>query len=305
MACSCTTGLGNLGIPNCLPMNEIPVGFLFQKTYNSAGVRNSLDGASIGNASYLQDLCFNADENIRLFPLQDVDALVGARGDDKTFEETGGLIHFLKEGEKGYVGEKLVNATPKLLGKLNSMKCNDMSVYIIGHEGGLFGETTVEGTLYGYEMVSSTVSFKWVDMINEKPAFIMVNFMLADTVKDENIMKFDGAEIGDNAKRLKGIQDANGTASAISITGFTVVLKKEYGTAKTLLPLTGLVLADFLLTETSPTPGVTTITSSTETPDGTFAMLATTTAADVNVLTLSATGLAKGYFLNPVTITTP
>ena len=305
MACSCTTGLGNLGIPGCLPMNEIPVGFLFQKTYNSAGVRNSLDGALIGTASYLQDLCYNSDESIRLFPLHNVDALIGAKGDDKTFEETGGTVHFLIEGEKSYAGEKLKDATPVLLKKLNAMKCNDMSVYVIGHLGGVFGETENEGTLYGYEMVNSTVSFKWVDMTNDKPAFIMTNFMLADTVNDENIMKFDSSEIGDKAKSLKGIQDANGVASAISITGFTVVLKKEYGTAKTLLPVTGLLLADFLLTETSPTPGVTTISGVTEGVDGTYAVLATTTAADVNVLTLSATGLAKGYYLNPVTITTP
>lgn len=306
MACDCVTGLGNTGVPSCLPINEIPVGFLFQRTYNNAGTKNYLDGTLIGNASYLTDLCFNSDSSVRLFPMQNIAEGVSERGDSVFYTDSLGVQHFIKEGERTYVGEKVTDATPLLVGKIGTMKCNQMSVYVIGHKGGIFGESTTNGELYGYEIVKGSMDLRWVTMTSSKPAHIPVKFTLSDTVLDENIMKFENSEIADSVQELKGFLDIDGTVDgAVSVSEFTVDLALQYGTAKTLTAVEGLVLADFLLTETSPTPGVTTISAVTESSAGKYVFTCTTTSADVNSLTLSATGLAKGYYLNAVTITTP
>jgi hypothetical protein len=306
MACSCVTGLGNTGVPSCLPINEIPVGFIFQETYDSTGTRNFLSGTSIGNADYLNGLTQSTDATVKLFPVQDIAEAVSERGDSTFYTDSLGVEHFIKEGERTFVGEKVTSVSPKLVGKIDTMKCNQMSVYVVGHLGGIFGISTTSGELQGFEIVKGSMDLRWVWGTASKPAHIPMKFTLADTVNDSEIMKFENAEIEDNAKSLSGMLDVDGTVDGtVTTSTFTVDLALEYGTAKTLTAVEGLVLADFVLTEISPTPGVSTISGVTESSAGKYVFTATTTSADVNELTLSATGIAKGYDMDAVTITTP
>ena len=306
MACSCSNGKGNTGFPSCLPTNEIPVGLLFQSTYDSTGTRNFLSGATIGTVDYLNGLTQNGDTSKRLYPVQDIAEGVSERGDTSFYTDSLGVNHFLKEGERGFIGEKVTDANPKLVGKVDSYKCNQMSVYIIGHLGGIFGVSNTAGQLEGFEIVKNTMDVKWVWMTPAKPAHMPISFTLADTVLDEEISKFEKAQIADTAKSLSGLTDVDGTVDGtITVSAFTVDLVSEYGTVSDLTEIEGLVSADFLLTEISPTPGVTTITSVNESSAGKYVFTVTTTSADVNHLTLSANGIAKGYEMTAVVITTP
>lgn len=304
MACSCTSGLGNTGLPSCLPTNEIPVGFLFQQTYDSTGTKNFLDGTTIDTANYLIGLTQNADTTKRLYPVQDIAEAVSERGDSTFYTDSLGVNYFIKEGERTYVGEKLVGASPLLVGKIGAFKCVQMSVYVIGHEGGIFGSSTENGKLYGYEIVTGSMDVKWVTMTSSKPAHIPMTFTLADTVVDSEIMKFDSSEIEDNAKELSGLKEIKNTTSGISTTTVTQTLTLEYGSAKTLTKVEGLVAADFTMAEVSPTPASITITSVTESSAGVYDFVfPLETAADVLSINLSATGIAKGYNLEEIQFT--
>ena len=307
MACSCVTGLGNTGLPSCLPLNEIPVGFLFQQTYDSTGTRNNLLGASIGTATYLTALTQNTDKTVRLYPVQNIAEAVSERGDSTNYTDSLGVNHFIKEGERTYVGEKTTNAAPKLVGQMDLMKCNQMSVYVVGHEGGIFGVSTTVGELEGYEIVKGSIDARWVTMTAAKIAHMPLSFSIAATTKDENIMKFDAGDITDDAQLLSGMIDISSVIDGTVTTSvFTVdITADDYGTAKAATTIEGLVAADFVLTETAPTPGVTTITSVAESSAGKYLFTVTTTSADVNDLTLSSTGTAKGYEMTTLEVTTP
>lgn len=306
MSCSCSVGLGNLGLPNCVPMNEIPVGFLFQKTYNSAGVRNSLLGSSISTADYLNDLVNDSDESVRLFPMQDIAEGVSERADSVFYTDSLGVNHFIKEGERTYIGEKVTGATPLLVKKAQTFQCNQMSVYVLGHKGGIFGDSTAEGVLNGFEIVRGSLDVRFVMMSASKSAHLPIMFTLADTIEDGNIKKFESEDVTDNAKQLGGLLDVNAVITNESTTTATATIKMEYGTAKSLTLVEGLVVADFVLAELTPTPATITITSVTETSAGVYDIVfPTETSADVLNLTLSSTGYGKGYDLNTASITIP
>ena len=306
MACSCSNGKGNTGFPSCLPTNEIPVGLIFQDTFDSTGTRNFLAGASIGSEDYLNGLAQNTDTSVRIYPIQDVAEGVTERGESTFYTDSLGVNHFLKKGERTFVGEKVTNATPKLVDKINTFKCNQMSVYIVGHLGGIFGISTTAGQLEGFELVKNTMDVRWVFMTSAKAANIPLTFTMADSFTDGEIMKFENSQIEDNAKTLSGLTDVDGAVDGtITTSAFTVDLVSQYGSVSDLTEIEGLLVADFLLTEISPTPGVTTISSINESSAGKYVFTVTTTSADVNHLTLSSTGLAKGYEMTAVVITTP
>lgn len=306
MSCTCSSGVGDTGLTSCLPTNEITSGLLFQQTESSAGVRNNLAGATIGTADYLTGLTQDSDSTVRLMPLQNLVEVVDERGETTFYTDNTGVNHELKEGERIFNGEVLINASPQLYGELKKFKCVQMSVYNVGDKGGVFGDSTVTSVLEGFEIVKNSMSFNFVKKTPAKPAHITVQFTYADTVDDANIYKYDSTEISDNAKTLEGLIPVNGTIDGVvTITEFTADLVTIYGTALTLTKIEGLVLADFLLTEISPTPGVTTITGVVESSAGKYVFTVTTTSADVNELTLSSTGFGKGYRMNALTVTTP
>lgn len=308
MSCTCSSGVGDTGLTSCLPMNEITSGLLFQQTYTSAGARNNLAGSSIGTAAYLTGLTQNADETVRIMPLQNLVEVVDERGETTFYTDDTGVNHELKEGERVFNGEIIINASPQLYGELNKFKCIQMSVYNVGDKGGIFGDSDTVSELEGFEIVKGSMSFNFMKKTPAKPAHIKVQFTYADTVDDANLYKYDVTEIEDSAKTLSGLITVNGTVNGtVTASAFTVNLAAIYGSAKTRIAIEDLVVADFTLTETSPTPGATTITTVVESAvvAGQYLFTVTTTSADVNELTLSATGLGKGYRMNSLTITTP
>ena len=159
MSCTCSSGVGDTGLTSCLPMNEITSGLLFQQTYTSAGARNNLAGSSIGTAAYLTGLTQNADETVRIMPLQNLVEVVDERGETTFYTDDTGVNHELKEGERVFNGEIIINASPQLYGELNKFKCIQMSVYNVGDKGGIFGDSDTVSELEGFEIAGSDKVF--------------------------------------------------------------------------------------------------------------------------------------------------
>lgn len=305
---SCTKPIGNTGVTSCLPSDEPIIGLLFQQTEDSSGTENSLLGASVGTASYLIDKTNLLDASIRLVPLMNLVEVVDERGEDEFYTDDSKASYFLQAGQRVFKGRLNKDANPQLLGELKKWKDTQASVYPVGLEGGVFGDESGTADLKGFQIVRGSLSFSYVKATRAEPAHIMIQFTYDETVEDENIRKFENAEIEDNAKKLDGLITSNATivSAAAAASGFTVDIDAIYGSALAREDIEGLVAADFILTETSPTPGVTSITSVTEssTIPGRYVFVVTTTLNDINDLTLSQSGYTKGYHLNTLAITT-
>ena len=304
----CTSGIGNTGVTSCLPTDSPVSGLLFQQTENSAGVTNELLGASIGTAGYLTDLAKNIDDTVRLVPLQNVVEVLDERGDDEFYADDSKAEYFLQNGQRIFNGEILTNASPQLYGELLKWKNTQTSVYTVHIDKAIHGDDQTTGNLAGFEIVRGTMSFSYVKFTRVKPSHIKIKFTYAETVVDENIRQFEEGEIADDAQRLEGLIPVNAIINGVvTIASYTVDIAAIYGSAKKLIAAEGLLLADFVMTEITPTPGITTITSTLESSviPGQYLITVTTSSADVNELTLSQTGLDKGFIMAVLTVTTP
>ena len=306
MATNCKSGASNTGSPKCLNINEPTAGLGFQETYDSTGTENQLLGSSIGTANYLTGLTNQMDATKRIFPLQNIIEVEDVREDDDFFTTDTKISYKVGNGTRNFNGEMIENATPELLGELEKMTNKEMSVYLFGNEGGLFGDFIEEGKLRGFKIVRGSMALRYVKAkANVKPAHIQIKFAYDELVQDKNIKKFVNDDIADNVRELKGLLTVNGIVDgAVTITAFDVNINAIFGDAKELVGIENLVLADFVYTEISPTPGATTITSVSNVAEK-YTITVPTTSADVNVLTLSQSGYDKGYELVPLTVTTP
>jgi hypothetical protein len=113
-----------------------------------------------------------------------------------------------------------------------------------------------------------------------------IQFNWLGTVKDGDLRTLKAPTSYNPLTDLRGLVDTAATYSAITTTSFTATLTDEYGCA-----ISGLLVGDFALTETSPTPGAIVITSVTESSDGVYDfVIPAATSADVLALTPSKTG---------------
>jgi hypothetical protein len=129
----------------------------------------------------------------------------------------------------------------------------------------------------------------------------MVNIMLefAQNNADEQIALIPASDLGtgvDLFTTFNGKMDT--TIEQVGVGTTTVIVVKiyqSYGTAKTKIPISGLVLADFVLYNV--TDSIAVVPSGVvETPDGTYTFtMAAQTATDIERLSLAVTANAKPF----------
>lgn len=298
----CVDGFGDFGIPNCVPTNEEIGGMLFQQRESSSGVRNYLDSDLIGNPNYLIGLTNHLNSAIRIRPAQNIVEAVNVRGDSSFYTDGDNVEHFLKKGSRTVTAEILTGASPKLAGQIQTMSCNDVNVFFVGKQGGVFGENTDTTKLFGYEIVKGTLDSVFVPRTKDKVAHIMIKYTLSKKTEDKNILMYEAEDIGDNALSLTGLQEIDGVSVSASITEMVVDISQLYGNALTLIDTEDLLADDFDLAEISPTPGAATFTVTSV--GKTYTFVVTSTIGDVHELKLTQDGFDKKYILAPVKITT-
>lgn len=307
--CDCDYGLANSGLPNCTPIENVTYSLIIVPTFDSTGVRNGIDLTDTLDTAYFTDR-LNAgrsgatltDRNQRWFPLPKMFSIEDVRADSK-FETLDGDVNFFVEK-----GTRTFNAVmPKIpatyLKKIDGYRCNDLSAFVIDIDGKLVGNGEVDGFLYPFRLDNETWDTNYMKA-STAPAVqkISLTFSYDKREFDGDIKLIDSDETSVDVRNLSGLLDVYAAAaSSISTTGFVTSLTYSFGTAPNPLKFKGGVLADFTLYNETTTASVT-ITSVTESPDGTYTfVIPAQTSADV--LTLS---LAKdGFEMTDLTVTIP
>jgi len=308
-ACKCGENGKNFNQPNCV--GEIFLTSKLAFVYRNAddGTRNGIDISDDLNDTYF-DTWINQTEDKRFFLTGEIVNVVDERGDSNV-EEIQGVSYFVSEANRTLTFEITDGASPELKAAYESLRCKDLMVYHVTETSQLVGDGRDSSKLYGFKVERNTMDIKYMRRTKESLAKLMISFTLSNTVQDSDIAYIDYNDSESGAGILScdlldksGLIDTNiGAASSITTTGFVTEITYDYGQQFNKQPVKGLVPADFILEEISPTPGTVVISSATENPDGTYSFVfPAETSGDVLRLTGSKDGLS---FSNTIDITIP
>lgn len=301
-ACDCNVVFGNTGTPNCVPIGNVTYRLIGVPTYDSTGARNYIDTTTTLDQSYFDALINQSDSTKRWYPLPVMKNVEDVRGEDLTESFNDGSIAFIQEGSRTFTGITIKNPSPTLLGKIKKWRCSEISVFVIDTDGNILGNGSEADKLYPFKLDSETWSPKYMKTTDTTVAKIQIDYTYAKDEVDEDIKMIASDETSIDVKDLEGLIDVNaGAATSIATTGFVTELTYDYGTQVTAQKFKGAILADFTLYNETTTSSIT-VTSVTESPDGTYTfVIPAQTSADV--LTLS---LAKdGFEMTDLSITIP
>lgn len=302
MACDCNVVFGNTGTPDCVSIGSVTYRLIGVPTFDSTGVRNYIDTTQTLDSAFFTALINQSDTSKRWYPLPVMKNVEDIRGEDLTESFNDGSTAFIQEGSRTFTGITIKNPSPVLLGKMKSWRCSQISVFVIDTDGNILGNGATADTLYPFELDSETWSPKYMKTTDTTVAKIQIDYTYAKSENDEDIRMIAADEMAIDVKDLEGLQDVTaGAATSIATTGFVTAIVGAYGTAVAKNKIKGLLAADFTIYNETQTSAVT-ITTCTESPDGTYTFVySAQTSADVLTLALVKNGLE----MTDLSITTP
>lgn len=308
-ACSCTSGPGNTGTPNCLAIFDVTKKVIFVEYYKQDGSINGIDLSAIGDTftqADLDALIRDVNPRERFYPTPELKNITDERGDNINEEFEDGSIAFIQEGARVFTGFA-VGADPVWIGQLNSWRCLTTGFFLVDKAGNLIGSTAVDGFLNPIKVQDETMYAKLVKGSDTTIQKGEVGFVVEQTEDDGNLGMIENSSITANLLGASGMIDVlESTTTDISVTGFTSTLKTKYGDVLNPILAIGMEATDFALYNNT-TSEVVTIDSVTETPEGTYAFAFTDqNASDELQLSNAATDpIAKAYDLESFTIDIP
>lgn len=308
--CSCEDGIINFGQPVCVDSFDRVARLIFVNYQDSAGAVNSIKTSDftggVLNAAYFTARLTDSNKTQRWYLTETINMVEPVREDNIT-QEIDGIQYNVSQGVKTFTGQFNGGvASPKYAGVLKSLGCQQMGYFYIDVQGNIIGSwNEVTGELDPIKIQRNTFQVKYIEPTKTTVQGIQLKFMIGELEDDADLSYIPAADISADLDTLRSVIDVTiGAATSISTTGFVVTLKYQYGPAFSKQPLTGAVLADFTLTETSPTPGAITITTVTEssTTPGTYTfVIPSQTSADV----LSLDFTKSGFEADAISITIP
>jgi hypothetical protein len=185
-----------------------------------------------------------------------------------------------------------------IIGKLKSKGCSKHSVFIIDNNGAIVGVEKTIGKLYPMQLSDNSLSAIFDFATDTKNNEVIVKFEFAQNVADEQLSMIPAETVGiDLFTTFNGKIDTNivqvgtGTTTVIVVDIYT-----DYGTAKTKIPVEGLVEADVQLYNVTDSGVITkTFVESTTVPGRYTITVTAQTATDIERLSLLTTAAAKPY----------
>lgn len=300
MACNCSENINNTGLPTSEFIMEVAKKLYFVNLVASDGTRNQIATADDVDAAYFDALINQADGSKRWYPTPLFENVEDVRAENVVETFNSGAAYFVAEGVRTFTG-LLPKRSATYLGKLKSIACQRVGFYYVDACGKLGGDMGATGFLRPIPIADGTYSVVNVPATDTTVQKLQMNFQIAQSFRDENLGIIDCSETDADLLSLSGLLDVKATISAPSTTGFVAALKLDYGTFQNKIAVKGWLLADFDLYNETDSAAVT-ITSVTESPDGTYTfVIPAQTAADV--LTLSAS--KDGFEMADATVTIP
>lgn len=293
-ACSCELGFSNTGFPGCVPISKVAKKFAIVPLRDGDGNFNSIGLGDTIDQAYLDARINDTDKSKRWYVTEAIDNVIDVRGDAVVFALDSGEELFVKEGERTFTGVFAKTGNdPVYLGKLKAARCQEFGVFVFDKSGNIIGNGVIEpGKLRPIAVTSDTWIPGLTKATDSAPQLVTLQFGFDPFELDEDIRMIVAGEISASVLKVKGLLDVNIVYSAISATGFTATMTLDYGSAKNPIKVEGLLLADFLLEETSPTPGTIVPASVTESaPSAYDFVVAAQGGGDIAKLSIIKAGL--------------
>jgi hypothetical protein len=249
IGCSCATGNGNTGLPNCSEQFGVSIGLGIQNMIANDGTANSYDLSATLGTTFLDSLT-NADKSKRMFPVTDIRNVDFPKEDTQYITDNSGQKEEVREGIQSFVSEKWkVPAAYDL--KLKQMKCNRNGTWgftragVWGiRRGNIWTPVEINAFAPTYKMQTA-----------EAPAMEMIAFDWNATMNAGELWLVSWEELGTTYESMIGLIDANiaeqtAPSAAASVTTIEVRVTTDFGMGLlTSQTVDGLVTANFVVTD--------------------------------------------------------
>lgn len=313
--CACNSGGGNTGRPSCYEVFGTAKKLIFVEYLKPDGSVNSVEISALSGGkldqAFLDARVKDVNPRTRWYPTPPLFTVEDVRADNITEEIDSTTTLFIEEGVRTFEAFTL-KGDPVFVGAMNAWKCISAGVFAVDTDGNLQGSETVDGFLYPVRIQPESLSATFIkaSIANSTSSKTKIDFAISSLEKDENLKMIEAVDITADLINAEGLIDVvAGTPSAISTTGFTVQLNTIYGGMTNPIAAEGLETADFSGVEISPTPGVVTISSVTESVSipglYTFVIVAEASNDVLEFRNLLVGPLDKNLDLNPFQVTIP
>jgi len=295
-ACACNAGLSNTGT-GCSPFWQVAVKLIVVPYYDADGAQNYINLSDTLNQAYFTALINEADTTLRWLPMPSMLNVEDTRSESlmETFEN--GSMMFVQQGSRSF--KAIVagrDATPQLLGNLNSFRCVPFGVFGVDKQGNLIGSIGTQDNcdivnIYPIRVDENSWDPTWTKPTDKTVQKINMGFYFHMDEDDSSLRMITAAEHGANLLTVKGLIDVCSEYSNLELTSFTVTLNTYFGTVLNPVRVEGLIALDFALYNVTDSLSVTVLTS-TETSDGVYDI---TYAAQTGLDVLRLTPTLAGY----------
>lgn len=279
--CNCNVGLGNTGRPGCVPIQSVTSKLIMVPLKANDGSLNRIDlSAPLPTWSSLIN---EADASKRWFPLPSFENVEMPKAESQFEEANSGRMAFLREGKRSFTGELWgEDSTTTLLGKLKAGRCVEFGVYVVDVTGNLVG-SKVGGYLYPVPVDEQSWNPTWMVATDSTVQKIMLTFDFDRLFDDSTMYMITATEGGINFNDLSGLIDVNlAVASQVTTVSVTLNATFDYGTALNPILLQGVTgLTDWDIYDVSNSVSFGNPTGVSESPAGTYTLLATFVSGDV------------------------
>jgi len=299
--CTCEdTTLGNTGRSNCEALFRVLRGLFYMHTYAADGTRNRIDLTDDIDDAYITAAINNVDPTKRWYPTGILETIGGERAEPVFAEAASGKKSWIKQGVRNVTAE-IWDQSATLMGEIENARCQQISFFGIDRNGSLRGMVpeTEDGFLYPIRVEkqswAATLMFAAEDAVER----IAISFNYDQRERDSLLRAISANDIVADLLGVNGLFGVEVEYSGLSDATLTATLFLKYGSLKSKIKNTGLLITDFFDvvggTDSSVfnvTTGLAvTISTFTESSPGVYAMTFTAqTAADVIRLTPVKTG---------------
>lgn len=227
-SCSCSGGIGNIGVPPCINKAKLIKKDIFFNTYALDGTRNSIKFSDLVDGivpeSFLLAKLNEDDPSKRWYITPDeYEEAAPSRTDRTTQESNTGTTKVLRSGQLNRSFE-LWEVPHSWAAQLNRGTCNEVSVLSVDEQGNLVGEVSEDGSeMYGLPIQKGTLFAESFEATADKDAYTMVTYQISRLSNEGLYLTLSASTLGADIRRAKGLiefdlsQDSDNANTATEI----------------------------------------------------------------------------------------
>lgn len=313
--CECNESFGNTGKAGCLPLFRKISGVFLVPTYDSTGALNSITVSTTIDDAFLTARLNDTDASKRWRPIMDLKNVTSDRPDPTYETAPDNSKAFVQDGVRTVTAE-VWNQGPEFKQVLDAAVCVPMSIYVIDKDGNLRGivDADSETLLFPIKTDQNSWNTKLIMATDTTIEKLLMTFDWAQSEDDALLRMIAASDMTADLLGARGLLTMNLTVGAITTTTVALTITTDYGSLKSKIGDSGLVVADFVSTVGGATGKLRnntdsadiTISSVTETAGGNFALVFTPAQTSADVLAIKIVKNGRDYSgINETTFVIP